>query len=426
MLSRQSLRLSWERAKLNPIYDRVSPFILATILLVTSIRIYLLIPQTTGGTDLLGSDIPKSIMVLRGQDPYSTSPWSSPYPPLLLLTVAGIIRVTSGTLFQNPAAIITIDQNVRIGGIFAGALVSTLIYLTLRQRGRSGLEALVPAALFVTLPAISTAPLYWFRSDIFGYPILALSLLLLTLGHRYTGTTLLAICAIYKLHPILAIPPILIWITKKYGIRQALPIVLTTTTIITLGLLLPLEIPGYAQAVLGFNLANTGTGTNTFSILNLLYGIFPTLGLTPPASLANQIWIVATTAMLTIVSGFVWRNANRIEPVQIVLLGLTSWLLPLKMLFTGYMVWAFIPIFMLGRLRPAILLSGLLQVADTMAYWSSFPAESPIPGIGTVYGFFITSLVYFLISTLAMKTALGITNVQRREYRFNVPHFGIV
>jgi hypothetical protein len=426
MLSLGPVRLAWDRAKNSPFLNRTSPLILATILLVASIRIYLLIPETTGGTDLLGSDIPKSIMLLQGQDPYSTAPWSAPYPPLLLLTVAGIIRISSGNLFQNPAAINVIDQNVRIGGIFAGALVSTIIYIALRRRGRTGLEALIPATLFVTLPAISTAPLYWFRSDIFGYPILALSLLLLTLGHRYAGTTLLAISAIYKLHPILAVPSILIWLTKRYGVRQTLPILLTTTTIIGVGLILPFEIPGYAQAVLGFNLANAGTGTNTFSILNLLYGIFPTFGLTTPATVANQVWISATMALLTVTIGFVWRNADSIDPVQIVLLGLAGWLLPLKMLFTGYMVWAFIPLFMIGRLRTAVLLSGVLQAADTMAYWSSFPANSPIAGMGSVYGFFGTSLVYCLISVLALKTVLGARNIGSRSHTMAVSRLGVV
>ena len=409
MLSRRCLKLGWNRATVDPVLNRASPLILAAVLLITSLRVYMLIPQTTGGTDLLGSDIPKSIMLLRGQDPYSVNPWSAPYPPLLLLVVASIIRITSNNLLQSPAAIGNIDQNVRVGGIFAIALVSIIIFLTLRRGGLTGVEALIPASLFVALPAISTAPLYWFRSDIFGYPILALSLLLLSLRHYYTGTSLLAVSAIYKLHPLLAIPPILIWLARKQGFRQTLPILLTTATIISLGLILPIEIPGYSEAVLGFNLANTGTGTNTFSILNLLYGILPRLGLTISTTLANQVWIAATAGLLTVIIGFVYRNASRIRPVQIVLLGLVAWLIPLKMLFTGYMTWAFIPIFMLGRLRWAILLSALLQTADTMAYWSSFPVDSPIPALGSVYGFFLTSLVYCLTSVIALRTAVGTT-----------------
>jgi hypothetical protein len=420
MLSQRWLALRWDRATVDPLLNRASPLILATVLLITSLRVYLLIPQTTGGTDLLGSDIPKSIMLLRGQDPYSVQPWSAPYPPLLLLVVASIIRITSNNLIQSPGAIGIIDQNVRVGGIFAIGLVSIIIFLTLRYRGFTGVEALIPASLFVTLPAISTTPLYWFRSDIFGYPILALSLLLLTLRHYFTGTALLAVSAIYKLHPILALPPILIWLARKHGIKRSLPILLTTTTVISLGLILPLEIPGYSEAVLGFNLANTGTGTNTFSILNLLYGILPSFGLTISTTLTNQVWIGATAALLTVIIGFVYRNASHIHPVHIVVLGLVAWLLPLKMLFTGYMTWAFIPIFMLGRLRQAILLSALLQAADTMAYWSSFPVNSPIPGLGSVYGFFLTSLVYCLISVIALKTALGTTQAGVRPVVFTV------
>jgi hypothetical protein len=380
-----------------------------------------LIQQTTGGGDLLYSDIPKGIMLLRGQDPYSVQPWSAPYPPLLLLTVAGIIRFTSSNLLQSPAAIGIIDQNVRFAGLLASELVSTIIFLSLRLRGRTGIGALIPATLFVTLPAVSTTPLlYWFHSDMFGYPILALSLLFLALGRYFTGTTLLAVAAIYKVHPILALPPILIWLYRRYGLRRALPTLLATTTILGLGLILPFELPGYTESILGFNLANTGTGTNTFSIFNLAYGILPGLGLQMPTTVTDQVWVGATASLFTIILAFVWRYANRLDPIQIVLLGATAWLIPLKMLFTAYLVWAFIPVLMLGRLKQAIVLAGLLQTGDTMAYWSSFPAYSPIPGLGSVYGFFLTSLVYCLFSILSLRTALKI-NISTQESNIAIP-----
>ncbi len=369
----------------------------------------------------MGSDIPKSIMLLHGQDPYSVQPWSAPYPPLLLIVVASIIRITSGNLIQSSPSIAIISQNVRLAGLFASTLVSIIIYQALRSRGLTGVEALIPATLFVTLPALSTTQQYWFHSDMFGYPILALSLLLLTLKHYFTGTALLAIAAIYKVHPILALPLILAWLGRKQGLKQTLPLLLATTTILVLGLILPFEVPGYSQAILGFNLANTGTGTNTFSILNLLYGILPNIGVEIPITTANQVWIAATAALFTIILGTVWRHADTIAPVQIVLLGLTAWLIPLKMLFTAYTVWATIPILMLGRLRQTILLAGLLQTADTMAYWSTFPVYSPIPGLGSVYGFFLTSLVYCLLSVLALRTALKSKNTGTRAQGIPVP-----
>jgi hypothetical protein len=218
---------------------RLSPFILAVILIVTGLRTYQLIHQTTGGDDLLLSDIPKSIMVLHGQDPYSVRPWSAPYPPLLFVVVAGIIQFTSASLSQSPGSTAIVDQNVRVAGIFAGALVSMIIFLSLRFRVGNGIVALVPASLFVTLPAISNTPLYWFHSDIFGYPILAASLFLLTLRRYFAGTTLLAVASIYKVHPILALPLILVWLARRDGIRATLPILVTSATVVTLGLILP-------------------------------------------------------------------------------------------------------------------------------------------------------------------------------------------
>ena len=402
--------------------SKCSPIILFALLFVAGFRTYLLIQQTTGGGDLLYSDIPKSIMLLHGQDPYSANPWSAPYPPLLLFVVGGIIRITSGNLPLTPTTLGIVDQNVRIAGLFASSLVAIIIYATLRLRGRTGFEALIPASLFATLPAVSTTPLlYWFHSDMFGYPILALSLLFLASGRYFTGISVLAVAAIFKIHPILALPPILIWLGRRHGLKETLPTLLITTTILALGLALPFELPGYAESVLGFNLANTGTGTNTFSIFNIVYGILPGLGLQFPTTITDQVWVGATAFLFTIVMAVVWRYGNRLDPLQIVLLGVTAWMIPLKMLFTAYLIWALIPVLMQGRLRHAIVLAGLLQAADTMAYWSSFPVNSPVPWLGTVYGFFFTSLVYCTFSVLAMITALQMRNVRMRDDDIAIP-----
>jgi hypothetical protein len=121
----------------------------------------------------------------------------------------------------------------------------------------------------------------------------------------------------------------------------------------------------------------------------------------------------------------VWRRAYTIDPVQCVLLGLIVWLIPLKMLFTAYMVWAFIPVFMMGDLGQAIFLAGLLQVADTMAYLSSFPVYSPIPALGSVYGFFITSVVYLILSVLALRMALKFKNTMVPERSVTVPNLHV-
>src|SRR6266700_21992 len=202
----------------------------------------------------------------------STKPWASPYPPLLLLTVSGIVRFNS--LFASQSSLDLISQQIRFIGLFADAAVVLIIYLSLRSRTNDALQALIPASLFLTLPAISTSPLYFFHSDTFGYPILALAALTLA-KHRYlTGTILLATATVFKIHPALALPLVMIWLIRTRGLLKTLPSLLATTTITSLGLIIPLTIPGYQQSILGFNLTNQGNGT-TLTIMSLLNTVLP-------------------------------------------------------------------------------------------------------------------------------------------------------
>src|SRR5437867_272793 len=95
MLSLGRLRFHPDQARINFFLNQASPIILTSLMSLVIFHGYLLIQQSNGGTDLVSADIPKSLMLLNGQNPYSTQPWASPYPPLLLLTVSGIIRLTS-------------------------------------------------------------------------------------------------------------------------------------------------------------------------------------------------------------------------------------------------------------------------------------------------------------------------------------------
>src|SRR5205823_6254769 len=89
-----------------------------------------------------------------------------------------------------------ISQQIRLLGLFADAAVALIIYLSLRSRTSDALQALIPASLFLALPAISTSPLYFFHSDTFAYPILALATLTLIQQRYFIGTTLLATATI--------------------------------------------------------------------------------------------------------------------------------------------------------------------------------------------------------------------------------------
>src|SRR5438132_3741673 len=371
------------------------PIILTSLMSLVIFHGYLLIQQSNGGSDLVSADIPKSLMLLNGQNPYSTQPWASPYPPLLLLTVSGIIRLNS--LFASQSSIDLISQQLRLAGLLADAAVALIIYVAIRTKTERPLQALIPASLFLTLPATSTSPLYFFHSDTFAYPILALAALTLIQQRYFIGTTLLATATILKVHPILALPLVMIWLIRTRGLRKTLPSFATSTIITTLGLILPLTIPGYQQSTIGFNLTNQGNGT-TLTMIGLLNTILPsTLQLAPPEFFTNQIWIATTAALYTVIVGTVWTKARNLSSIDIVLLGLVAWLIPLRIVYAHYIVWAIIPFLMRGRLRQTIVITGLLQFADTLAYWSSTPNISPIPSIVASYGPVLTSIVIRII-----------------------------
>src|SRR5437667_106927 len=313
-----SLKSRWHRsfAELDSLATKYAPVILCGLLAATTFQKLSLILHTDGGGDLLGADIPKSMMLIAGQNPYSSNPWASPYPPFLLAIVGSIIRITSGNILLAPDTIGLISRNVRIAGLVADSIVALLIFVTLRTRGFSGLSAFVPSAIFLALPSISLSPYYWFNSDVLGYPILAGSVLALVRGHYFAGSILLAIGTIFKIHPILAIPFVLVWLVRKQGTPKSLPIIATTGSIVALGLL--------------------------------------------------------------------------------------AWLIPLRQIYTHYLVWAIIPFLMRGRLRQTLVVGSMLELANTMSSWSWNLPPDPFPELSTPIGFFVTSLVYFSVSLTAL------------------------
>ena len=402
----ESLKLLWYRsfATLDDLVDKYSPLILSGLLALTTFQKLALILHTDGGGDLLGADIPKSMMLMAGQNPYSSDPWASPYPPFLLAMIGSIIRVTSGSVMLTPATIGLISRNVRVAGLFADAIVAVLVFLTLRTRGVSGLSALVPPAIFLALPSISLSPYYWFNGDVFGYPILAGSVFALIVGRYFVGSVLLATATIFKIHPILAIALLLVWLVRRSGFLKSLPTVITTGSILVLGLVVPAILPGYFESVLGFNLSSGfGGGTSSFTMMNLFYAIFPSLfHLSLPTIVKNQVWLAATASLFVAALGIVWSRARDLNPVDIVALGLLVWLIPLRQIYTHYLVWAVVPFLMRGRLRQTLIVGSLLELANTMSSWSWDLPPDPFPVLSTAYGFFATSLVYLCVSVTAL------------------------
>ena len=401
MLSLGRLNLRPDLERISLLLNQASPIILASLMSLVIFHGYLLIQESNGGSDLVSADIPKSLMLLNGQNPYSTQPWASPYPPLLLLTVSGIIRFTS--MFAVQSSLDMISQQLRFIGLFADTTVALIIYFAVRFRTGNGFQALIPASLFLTIPAMSTSPLYFFHSDTFGYPILALSVLALARRHYFIGTTLLATATIFKIHPILALSLIMVWLVRTGGLRRNLSSIVSTTVITALGLVLPFTTPGYQQSVLGFNLSNAGNGATFSLVINHLNSVLPPLlQIDSTQYVYNLIWISATTALCTIILGTIWTRAKSLSSIDVVLLGLLAWLIPLRIVYTHYLVWAIIPFLMRGKLKQTIVMAGLLQFADTLAYWTSTPNINPIPGIEALYGPLLTSLVMRLVGATAL------------------------
>jgi hypothetical protein len=401
MLSLGRLKLQPNTERINLLFNQASPIILTSLISLVIFHGYLLIQQSNGGSDLISADIPKSLMLLNGQNPYSTQPWASPYPPLLLLTVSGIIRFTG--LFAAQSSLDLISQQLRLVGLFADAAVAVIIYLAIRTRTSDPLQALIPASLFLTIPALSTSPLYFFHSDTFAYPILALSMLTLSQKRYFIGTTLLATAAIFKIHPILALPLLMIWLIRNQGVRNSISSIASTTIITSLGLVLPFTIPGYQQSILGFNLSNAGNGQTMTTIIDYVNGFLPQfLQISPTQYGYNLVWIAATAGLYTAILGTVWMRSRSLSPIDVTLLGLLAWLIPLRIVYTHYLVWSIIPFLMRGRLKQTILVSALLQIADTFASWTATPGTSPIPGLDSLPGPILTSLIMRLVGATAL------------------------
>jgi hypothetical protein len=295
-------------------------------------------------------------------------------------------------------------------------LVALLIFLTLRAKRVSGLPALIPSALFLALPSISLSPYYWFNSDVLGYPILAASVLALVVGRYFMGSVLLATATIFKIHPILAIPLVLVWLVKRRGVPKSLPTIITTGSILSFGLVAPAILPGYLGSVLGFNLSSGfGGGTSSFTMMNLFYAIFPSVfHLSLATSVENQAWLAATAALFVAALGIVWSRARELNQVEVVAIGLLVWLIPLRQIYTHYLVWAIVPVLMRGRLRQTLVVGSLLELANTMSSWSWNLPPDPFPVLATAYGFFFTSLVYFAVSVTAFVFILREVGARRQ------------
>jgi hypothetical protein len=257
------------------------------------------------------------------------------------------------------------------------------------------------------------------------------------MNRHLIGSLLLATATVFKIHPILAVPLVIVWIVRRRGAKASLSIIVSTTLVFIVGLGLPIILPGYLESVLGFNLSSGfGGGTASFTMMNLLYGMIPSaLRVSLPMAAENQVWLAATAAAFAAAFGVVWLRARNLGPIDVVTMGLLVWLIPLRQIYTHYVIWAVVPFMMRGRLRQTIIIGALLELANTLASWSWNLPPDPFPILATTDGFFVTSLVYFSVSITALVLvmrgieplglpALGTFDFDRPFERYPVPLAG--
>jgi len=113
--------------------------------------------------------------------------------------------------------------------------------------------------------------------------------------------------------------------------------------------------------------------------------------------------------------GIVWSRARELSPVDVVALGLLVWLIPLRQIYTHYLVWAIVPFLMRGRLRQTLVVGSLLEFANTMSSWSWDLPPDPFPVMATAYGFFATSMVYLSVTLTALVFIVRGVGVRRMQ-----------
>src|SRR5947208_16800973 len=151
-------------------------------------------------------------------------------------------------------------------------------------------------------------------------------------------------------------------------------------------------------------------------MMNLLYAIFPSvLNLSLDMVVENQVWLAATATLFVAGLGIVWTRARHIGPIDVVAIGLLAWLIPLRQIYTHYLVWAIVPFLMRGRLRQTLVVGSLLEFANTMSSWSWDLPPDPFPVMATAYGFFATSIVYLSVSLTALVFIVKQLGVRRRQ-----------
>ena len=399
---------------------RVALLYAATVLVAGAWK-YSILSRYDGGWELWNAYIPKTMLLLNGQNPYAAQPWAAPYPPLMFLVLGGIVKLASLGSGPSLGPVSVVAWDLKVAGLVADLLLGTIVFYALRIQKISGLRSLLPPGVLLLSPGLALSNYFWFHGDIFGYLILGLSLLAFTMRRTLIGVCLLSMAVAFKLQPVLALLLVLVWVVRRVGLSRSLPAILSSVGILGVGLGLPLALPGYFGTIIGFNLSyGAGSGMASFTLMNLLngslLGLFET-GFSPFQ--INMVWVAATMAIFIAILGFVWTRSDRLTPVEIVGIGLLAWLFPLRTLYPYYLVWALVPFLFIANVRHVLSLAVGFELLNTFANWSWGVQPDPFPQMVSAEGYLATSLIF------AAWSIVGLFFLFRTVNTYSRPHSGL-
>ena len=352
-----------------------------------------------GGTDIL-CDLDKTLMVLRGLNPYSGSAWAAPYPPFYFIVLAGILLVGTGFNVVG-SSIAQLVFTLRCAALIFDLFIGLIIYFTLLKRTGKKVYALLTLGLYLFVPSVSSYLEMWFHGDIFGYFFVALAAFLFVSRHYSLGSLFLGLGVIFKIHPVLTLPLVAIWFYRnRTGFMRNVAILGTT---IFLGLILPaVFVPGCYQVLVGYNTSTTPI--HTFSLFNLFYNILPVFyQVSISLSTINLMWAVSTLALLIIMSGVVWKGYRELELLDVLTVGIVIWLLPLRTVSIHYLLWFIIPFLMRGKFLENVFIISIQGIAALTASfsWLYFAHETQ-PSANGALTFFGVAVICAICGVLTL------------------------
>lgn len=325
-----------------------------------------------GGNDVL-CDVEKTLMVLQGLNPYSISAWKSPYPPFYFIVTGGILEVGTGfNAVGSPVTLLVFT--LRYAALMFDLVIGLIIYLTLLKKIGKGFYTLLSLGLYLFVPSISSSEIVyeqWFHGDTFGYFFVALAVFFFVSKRYSLGSVFLGLSVIFKIHTVLALPLLATWFYRnKTGFMRNTAIL---GAVVFVGLVLPIVlVPDCYGVLVGFNTSAIPHFSYSASLFNLFYAVLPTFfQISVPLSTINLIWIMSTFALLVTMSWIVWRNYDKLDPVDIIVIGVIVWLLPLRQLPVHYLNWFIIPFLMRGRLMETLLIVSIQEGASLIFAYPS-------------------------------------------------------